>query len=356
MTTTISLLTNQYLFIVLGNQTQSAALISSSALTWAIRDNIGYIAGMLAAKKIAEFLCEDMKKWRVLALACISVAYCLDLLTFAFPAHFLLIAGFSTFIKSMSYIAISGSSAYMNLHFAPNNNIADIAGKCSAQGNLGTICGYIISIAISLNCNIQNVYLFLSLIAAGAVVNITGARIALKNIEVPYLNYYRLDLVIDHYIKTGEMLSPQAALKKEMFFGSLKRNRKLLMGNPKTVFMIKALSKEDQLEILSLFEHEKFLCLPYSREKPWTGNKLQICFPKNASNEEVIVGYMLGLRIQESMNRKHSLHDAAEYILRNYPNTKRKEFMDHLLAAGWKTEYLYAPFDKYTYETQKLTD
>jgi len=354
MTTIINILTNQYLFIVLGNQTQGTALLSSSAFTWAIRENIGYFAGIVSAKRLAACLCEDIKKWRIIAFACMSGAYCLDLLTFAFPAHFILIAGLSTCIKNMSFIAIGGSSAYINLHFEANNNLADIAGKCSAQGSLGTMCGYIISAIISLKFNIENVYLFLPLIAVGAIINLSGASFVLKNIEIPYFNHYRLDLVIDHYIKTREILSPQSASKKENFFDSFKRNRKILMKKSRIGLTLNALSKEERLEILRIFEYEKFICLPYYTEKPWKGDRLQICYTNNTSNEEVIIGYMLALKIQESMNKRHTLHDAAEYILRNHPSCKRKEFVDQLIAAGWKTNYLYAPFDDHTYEVQKL--
>lgn len=345
LTSCMNCLTNQALFVVLGNMSMGAAFVGSAALTWVLKDGIGYFAGVAFAKKFGEWLSEDIKKWRFLGLAFFGVGYLLELLTFASPAHFLLLAGIANSVKSVCYLALSGSCTYLNFHFAAANNIGDVAGKCSTQGMLGTILGYLVGLGISLVIDITSLKLLVPIIVCGTAVNLAVAAALLRTIEIPYLNYYMLDLVVDHYIKFGQLLSPQSILKEESIWNKTVKSKKVLVGKGQIKSAIKELTQPQVAEILSLFEQEKFICVPNKKDK------LQICYTKDVSKQEVIVGYLLAAKIQENLKKGFSLYEAANIVLQNYPKTKREQFIDQLHAVGWKTDHVYVPFDKYTYES-----
>eukprot|EP00826_Nyctotherus_ovalis_P022444 TRINITY_DN173_c0_g4_i1.p1 TRINITY_DN173_c0_g4~~TRINITY_DN173_c0_g4_i1.p1 ORF type:complete len:450 (-),score=90.69 TRINITY_DN173_c0_g4_i1:122-1471(-) len=345
LTSFMNCLTNQALFVVLGNMSTGMAFVSSAALTWVLKDGIGYFAGVALAKRFGEWLSEDIKKWRLLGLAFFGVGYLLELLTFPFPTHFLLLAGIANSVKSVCYMALSGSCTYINFHFAAANNIADVAGKCSTQGMLGTTLGYVLGLGVSLIINITSLKVLVPIIACGTALNFAIATISLRNIEIPYLNYHKLDLVTDHYIKSDQILSPQSMLKEELTWGMISTSRNIIVGSKQVQNTVKDLSQPQITEILNLFGQEKFICVP-SKE-----GKLQICYTKDVSKQEVIVGYLLAAKIQENMKKGFSLCVAANYVLQEYSKSKREQFIDQLHAVGWKTDHVYVPFDKYTYES-----
>lgn len=78
----------------------------------------------------------------------------IEMLTLTFPGSFLVLASIANISKNICFILASATRANINLRFAKDNNIGDLAGKSvsqfSAVSLLGMGTGMLISKVISI--------------------------------------------------------------------------------------------------------------------------------------------------------------------------------------------------------------
>jgi len=344
---TVNFMNTQALFVVLGGQSQGQAILTSAALTWVLKDGIGFLVSAASSKKIGEWLCEDIKKWRCAAICGLFGAHLLDLVTLVYPAHFFLLASSANAIKAICYIALSGSSAAINQHFAPKNNLADIAAKCSVQGTLGTALGYAIGLGLSTFIKLNSIPMLAPIVCIGASVSLYTAYKALTRIEIPYFNYQRLEIMVSHYLKTQQIISPLEILKKEKILGALFLNPNIIIGKKPIDKILSRSVCANTSEIIDIFKNEKFMCVPC----PKGSGRIHLFYNKNATTTDLILGYLCATSIYHNLLEKINFKDASLKALKMYQSERaRREFMEKIWLAGWKTEYVYIPYDKFTYE------
>ncbi len=353
---TMNFMNTQALFMALGGyqscssnlrfrQNPGVAMGASAALTWVLKDGIGLFVGVSSARKIGEWLSIDIKKWRLIAFWSLGLAYTMDLVTLQFPALFLILAGASNSIKSMSYIAAAGSNAYINQHFALKNNLADIAGKCSAQNTLGTALGYFIGICLTTFINVTSIKMLFPVIVVGTTFNVATTYYAMSKIDISYLNEQRLKIVVENYLSTGRVLTPTELIKHEHFF---LRGHRVSVGKLSLADALDGLDAKSLANLLSTYETRPFLCVSREEKQSWLGKlvkrknekRVHLYFRKDATIDDVMHGYLCAAAMMKAGTLDGKLLSEGS----------RREFLEKVAASGWKSDYIYVPYEKHQYE------
>lgn len=105
------------------------AKVAAAAYTWVLKDGLGQLGAIIFAGRFGKNFDADIKKWRLMSVAVLNLAFWIEITTLAFPKYFLIIAATANMGKNICFMLSSASRASINLRFAKNNNIADIQGK-----------------------------------------------------------------------------------------------------------------------------------------------------------------------------------------------------------------------------------
>jgi len=136
------------LLAVMGG-TQDQAGIAAAALTFALKEGVGPLGGILFAGRYGKNFDEDIKKWRFMSTVAFNIALYIECLTLQFPSHFLAMAGLANACKNVTFLLGSASRSTINVQLARKNNIGDIAGKAVSQFTAMNIFGMGIGLGLS---------------------------------------------------------------------------------------------------------------------------------------------------------------------------------------------------------------
>jgi len=348
---TMNFMITQSLFVAVG--TQGPTILLSAALTWALKDGLGLIAGIIAAKPLGNLLIEDIKRWRFNGFALLGLAHGIDLCALLLPGYFLPIVAVSSSIKSIAYICLYSSAAKINKHFAPNNNLTDIETKFRAQIMLGNMAGFIIGLGLSKLIAVGNATAMAFLVLIGTAISLSTANYSFKRIDTVYFNDQRINIIMDYYLKNGEVLSPSEVSKQEKyFFTSFYVNKRVIIGGKPIEKALGELNEDERQVILNKFDGIKFMCFP-RRNKALRLNKypidVRIYYQKGATYEDVLNGYRFAAKMQENLMKGYELKDSIDYTFKDLKKETKEIFMNKLLAAGWKIGYMHIRYTKYQY-------
>jgi hypothetical protein len=112
-----------------GAATQTQATIAAAAFTFALKEGVGPLGGILFASRYGKNFDEDIKKWRFMSNVAFNLALYIECMTLAFPSSFLLLASLANACKNITFLLASASRSSINVRFAKANNMGDISGK-----------------------------------------------------------------------------------------------------------------------------------------------------------------------------------------------------------------------------------
>ena len=138
--TLLSFISTQALFVALGS-TITQATLYSAAFTWVLKDGIGQLGGIIFAAKYGNNFDEEVKKWRFMSMLLLNWAIIVEMFTLKFPTAFIYLASLANIWKSITILGSSATRASINLYFAKDNNIGDIAGKTVTQYTTASLLG-----------------------------------------------------------------------------------------------------------------------------------------------------------------------------------------------------------------------
>ena len=101
------------------------------------------------ASRYGGYFDEDIKKWRFFAMASLNLSILIEIMTLKFPHLFLLLASTANMMKNICFLMAAASRAQINMRFAKQNNIADIAGKSVSQFTTSSLLGMGLGIGLS---------------------------------------------------------------------------------------------------------------------------------------------------------------------------------------------------------------
>ena len=188
-----------------------AALAVGATLKWVLKDGLGMGTKLFVSTKLAAVVDIDPKRWRFtgdsLMVACVAV----EILSVTKPDHFLLFGTVAALLKQAAD-AISGPAYRVFLDsFATNSNIGDVSSRGEAQVVLGNLVGLGLGVAVtnllSKLPEAERLIPTLMCFAVLASCHLTCTFKAISTVQLKTLNWQRLNIIIDEFLRTGTVLS-----------------------------------------------------------------------------------------------------------------------------------------------------
>ena len=131
-----------------GNQEATAW---SAALTWALKDGMGMMGGLVFAAWASPLFDAHVKEFRFFADIINNVGLTLDMLApvLSSPEQFLWVAAASTLCKTMCGMSAGATKGSTTAHFAIKGNLADLHAKEGTQETLVSLMGMTLGIALA---------------------------------------------------------------------------------------------------------------------------------------------------------------------------------------------------------------
>lgn len=335
---TVNVFGTQALLLALG--IKSRGLGATAAMTWVLKDALAKVGRIAWAGKMGRRFDADAKRWRFRSSLLYASGSGLEIVTYIFPASFLLLATSANALKQMSMLTSSATRNTIYRSFALGENIGDITAKGEAQiavvDMLGILSGICLSKAVGTSrLSIGLAYLILTLLDICAIYREN------RSVVFTTLNYERASLLIDDFVSSGEKLSspdkadPQSISKREHIFLPSRRS-------PNTFRTVSGagLSAPLLAELSKIFQGDKFL-LAHTRRKG-----LSIVLHTSAGGQDTLKSLM-ALRYMEEAIRLDTEKGLdvleSEAILRHAKQAQLKasesleDFLTVVGSCGWFT-------------------
>ena len=213
----MSFISTQALFVALGS-TVSKATVYSAAYTWVLKDGIGQLGAILFSSRYGRTFDEDVKKWRFLAMIVLNASIIIEMFTLRFPGLFLLLASFANFGKNICFLLAAASRATINMQFAKQNNIGDIAGKSVAQFTASTLLGILIGLGFSNVFTISSPSTIIPLFTVLSLINVVSCYKSVNTVDEIYFNNQRAYGVMGRYLEDGSIITTKQFNAMEVFW------------------------------------------------------------------------------------------------------------------------------------------
>lgn len=277
-------ISTQALLMCLG-MPEASSLGLSVGLNWILKDGLGQAGGVLFASKVGHLFDSEPKKFRLVSIALMQLASCIELLTPHFPAAFLIIASFSNVCKNISWIALSACRAHIHKSFSSESDtMGELTAKVTSQNTTASVFGTGIGIffsAVFLNGTLSSQ--LLSFIPFGILAIISMVK-SNSFASVNSFNCERMQLLFKNCKKIKHFSSPHfISCQQSLFY---RMPHRIMLNVP---------FQQQQLKdaIFLLSEKETFLMGIETTSK--TSKRLFLWFSSNASAEEIIRGYFSAL-------------------------------------------------------------
>ena len=234
---TLEVLTTQSLVVAVGLGSSPAAVPLAAAAKWVLKDGVGSVGTLVSGTLGGQRFDEDPKRYWALSSALEDLARALELLTPAFPAYFLPLAGGAAFVRSL---ALVGRNSLLNgtimRHLGAAENFADVRAKLEVQGRLLTLLSLPIGLllfraaASAAGADVGGTLVgvggdiapehasalpvLLAYASVFCVHNLCCWRAAVA-LELPTLNRRRLGFCAQQYIARGDVPTPAEAAAAE---------------------------------------------------------------------------------------------------------------------------------------------
>ncbi|XP_075998962.1 RUS family member 1 isoform X2 [Genypterus blacodes] len=209
-----------------GNQ---EATVAAATVTWLLRDGTGMLGRILFAWRKGNKLDSEAKKWRLFADVLNDIAMFMEILAPYFPVFFTLIVCTAGIFKSVVGVAGGATRAALTVHQARRDNMADISAKDGSQETLVNLAGLLVSL-ILIPLVTDNPTLTLSLFFLFTIFHLFANYKAVRAVVMETLSEARLSIVLQQYLRDGQILSPPAANQREPVFFEFRKKVPIKLG------------------------------------------------------------------------------------------------------------------------------
>ncbi|EFN54602.1 hypothetical protein CHLNCDRAFT_135084 [Chlorella variabilis] len=172
-----------------------------------LKDFTGMLGGILFASTQGSGLDCYAKQWRLLADVMNDIGLALELASPLLPGAFLLLACLGSLARAVTGVAGSATRMALTQHFALQRNAADIAAKEGSQETAVTLVGMVLGMAFIRAAHGLEPLIWSAFWALTALHVWANVR-AMRCLRIASLNQARLGLLLRHYLRTGEALTP----------------------------------------------------------------------------------------------------------------------------------------------------
>jgi len=127
----------------------SEATALSAALTWALKDGLAMVGGLLFSYTAAPLFDSYVKEFRLFADLINDVGLSLDMVAPYFSHHLLWVTSAATLCKTLCGISAGATKSSITQHFALEGNMADLNAKESTQETLVSLIGMLLGVALA---------------------------------------------------------------------------------------------------------------------------------------------------------------------------------------------------------------
>ncbi|KAG5479878.1 hypothetical protein LSCM4_05886 [Leishmania orientalis] len=181
---------------------ESKANLTSSTLSWMMRDGTRMIGSVVFASLISQNLEHRSKTWRLVADFTNDMAYLLELCAPWLPGGqltFRAVVVAASVIKALAGVCGHGTCASFTQHFALRNNAADVSAKSSTRCNFGSLIGLALGMAIAYIVPATSTTLNLAVFTLCTVLHIFANYRGVRGVQLKHLNAPRLEWCLEQY-------------------------------------------------------------------------------------------------------------------------------------------------------------
>lgn len=212
------------------------ALAVGATLKWVLKDGLGMGTKLLVSTRLAAVVDSDPRRWRFVGDTLMAVAAGVEILSVTNPMYFLLFGTAAALLKEAAG-AMSGPSYRVFLDsFAINSNIGDVSSRGEAQVVVGNLIGLGVGVAIATflgtldgSDRLLSTLAFYAALAAG---HLTCTFNGVQTVQMRTLNWQRLHLIIDDFLKRRTVPGVAEVNRKEgfMYMGKPPGGKRIRMG------------------------------------------------------------------------------------------------------------------------------
>ncbi|XP_022148172.1 protein root UVB sensitive 1, chloroplastic isoform X2 [Momordica charantia] len=179
------------------------AIPTAAAVNWVLKDGFGYLSKIFLSKYGRHFDVNP-KGWRLFADLLENAAFGMEMLTPAFPHHFVVIGAAAGAGRSAAALIQAATRSCFYAGFAAQRNFAEVIAKGEAQGMVSKSIGMMLGITLA-NRIRSSTSLALGCFSVVTFIHMFCNLKSYKSIQLRTLNPYRASLVFSEYLLSGEV-------------------------------------------------------------------------------------------------------------------------------------------------------
>ncbi|XP_064393414.1 RUS family member 1-like isoform X2 [Halichondria panicea] len=326
----------------------STATPLAATITWMLKDGTGMLGRILFAWLCGTDLDCFSKQWRLVADALNDLAILLNLIAPLFPGVFLFIACFASLCRAIVGVAGNATRAAFVQHQARRNNMADVAAKDGSQETLMNLVGLIVNLIIIPTVASSQSLIWLMFVVFTAL-HLWANYCAVTVLCMETLNKNRLHVVVQHYLKTGDVLTPKQANAQEPVLRRIPMRLNYSLGCP--------LSKALQSATNDYIRLNNYMFIPHSG-----GHKVSVCLHEESDRKDQLRA-ALTVECAEfictsGMTGPVLTHEYAQYLggegnalkmAQSIMDKSCEEFISALSTVGWVTSHVLLGAEEWRY-------
>ncbi|KAI5678899.1 hypothetical protein M9H77_09849 [Catharanthus roseus] len=334
-----TMLSTQALLSAIGVGENSATVIGAT-FQWFLRDLTGMLGGILFTFYQGTNLDSNAKMWRLVADLMNDIGMLMDLLSPLFPSAFSLIVCLGSLSRSFTGVASGATRAALTQHFALQNNAADISAKEGSQETLATMVGMVLGMLLARVTTGHALTIWICFLSL-TIFHMYANYKAVCSVSLTTLNCQRSAIILQHFMETGQVLSPKQVSGREHVLPSWitswsSNNLKLLHLRVLLGVRISSLEQQDLRELLQLaayhYQKAKYLLL----EK---NGMISIVMHKDSTPAEILRAFIHALVMAKLVDECKEAHLESQ----RWMDKHCEDLVPKLESLGWRTERLLSP-------------
>ncbi|KAK4278343.1 hypothetical protein QN277_016201 [Acacia crassicarpa] len=331
-----TMLSTQALLSAIGVGEKSATVIGAT-FQWFLRDVTGMLGGILFTSYQGSNLDSNAKRWRLVADLMNDLGMLMDLVSPLFPSAFVVIVCLGSISRSFTGVASGATRAALTQHFALQDNAADVSAKEGSQETVATMVGMALGMLlahITMERPLAIWFCFLSLTLFHMFANYQAVRC----LALTSLNPERSSILLQHFIKTGQVLTPEQVSSLEHILplqltSWSSKNANLLHLQVRLGTRVSLFQNTETLEPLlsaaPYYAKAKYLLVERK-------GVIHVIIHKESGAADVLKSFIHAIVMANLIGKSKSLHtDSQSWIDNQYDI-----FIQKLKSSGWKTERL----------------
>lgn len=337
-----TMLSTQALLSAIGVGEKSATVIGAT-FQWFLRDLTGMLGGVLFTFYQGSNLDSNAKMWRLVADLMNDLGMLMDLLSPLFPSAFVFIVCLGSLSRSFTGVASGATRAALTQHFALQSNAADISAKEGSQETVATMIGMALGMLLARVTMGHPVVVWLSFLSL-TIFHVYANYKAVRCLSLTTLNTQRSSILLQHFVETGQVLSPKQISQVEHILPLWTTPWSLKTGSflHRRVRLGVRVSSLDHLEMMDLLRNAEAHYKEANYVIVERKGVIRIIMHKYSTARDVLKSFLHALVVSNLIdsNNFSNTNKSVHLNSRLWMDEHYDDFILKLQSSGWNTERL----------------